>query len=311
MDRKASHRTTDVGDQHALDEPCADTVLCVGYFNERIATQNHELVDIMRRELPFARGNPFVSLHLVHHPCFNLGSAPGGDVVVLNITLYQMYISSWFSSRQASQCGRNVSQGHLEDTKKLSRDYDKLDRDHKKLLDNCKELDSDRQKLLEHCKQLEHFNRELQKEKNDAERHINELAAERDELAERLTELRQMLVHAPGNNVSDSAIIQGFTNLRSQILGLVKQTWNVKVKEGINPDELTAMQRDFFQNLYTGDGVDWKCPHERLRFAVSHFLNNIIFCRRPYFLRLDYKQLEDRLGIVENAMWDSCPSEGM
>lgn len=158
--------------------------------------------------------------------------------------------------------------------------------------------------------QLVNANQTHLKEKNDAKTCIDKLRAEKSELTENLNRLRQMLVPASENHISDSEIIQKFTNLRSQIQGLVRQTWNMKLKQEMGFHASEAQKR-FFGGLWTGDDVHWKCPYERLRCAVFTHLDDYIFDSRSYFLKPEFAALDDALGISEKDMWNSCSTGGM
>lgn len=240
---------------------------------------------------------------------------------MLNTILPQF--ASFFHIVQASAAEDTWS------TENSSRDHN----EHKRVLEQCKKLEGTNQRLRtkktamghhidefmavgkKRGEELDQIKGQLQKEKNATGRLITELnneRARRTELEQRLNELRQMLVHTPDNNISDSAIIHQYLRLRSRIPGLVKQTWKVELKEGAKFDELSATRGGFFDGLYAGNGGYWKhCPHELLGLAVFALLNETVFSCRPYFLHPDHKCLEEALGDVEGAMWKFCPSEGM
>lgn len=200
------------------------------------------------------------------------------------------------------------------------RDYDKLSRENQDLQKECnklRELNADIQREKDFAeRQIADLNADIARRNgleqymrralDAAEHRVNESNAKIEELQKRATELRQMLVHAPYNNVSDSAIVHKYMQLRSHIVGLVKQTWNVKAKEEININELSARQRHIFEGLYPGSGVERKCTYERLVLGVFFLLNRMVFDCSPYFLQPAHKPIECHLRAAEQSMTGAC-----
>lgn len=147
------------------------------------------------------------------------------------------------------------------------------------------------------------------KERDDAILQVNKLMTEKAQLTENLSNLRQILVPASDNHINDSEIIQTFTKLRSQINTLVRQTWKMEVNRGMY-DHAHPEDAKFFHGLLRGNDVLWKCPYERLRFAVFSFLNSFIFRCRSYFLNEACGRLDKNLGAAEEQMWNSCSAGG-
>lgn len=136
-----------------------------------------------------------------------------------------------------------------------------------------------------------------------------QLATDKVELTERLATLRQMLVPVSENQISDTDIVCKFGSLRNQILSLVRQNWEVRLKQDV---ELSEGQAHFFRDLAndTGDLL-WKLrPYEKLRAAVFVILQAEIFGVYPYLLDEASGHLCSHLESAEAALWRVVRSSG-
>lgn len=139
-------------------------------------------------------------------------------------------------------------------------------------------------------------------EKQDFRKEIARLNEHIKTLTLTSDQLRQMLVPVSEKQVSDSDVVSRFTNLRSSIVALVRQTWKLALREDFVPSLVPSHERYFFKSphLFT---------YDRLRFLVFLTIHAIIFDSQSYFLRDNLEQFEQHIQAVEKNLYRNL-SEG-
>lgn len=141
---------------------------------------------------------------------------------------------------------------------------------------------------------------------NTARQELSYERTKNEEQRERMASLRQMLVPATEDQVSDTEIMQRFTALRSLVFRLVKGTWSMKFKDKLRDSDVSDNQHSFFAPFVGGD-PKWKTLHNHLRHFIFNHLCLSALDRRRYFLHENCKWLDEQLETTETNMWDSLP----
>lgn len=114
-------------------------------------------------------------------------------------------------------------------------------------------------------------------------------------LSEKNAQLRQIIVPASEKQVIDADVVRKFAGLRSNILALVRQTWTLQLRGGIDLRTLSADQQHAFKLNFT-------LTYDRLRFVVFIILQQNIFQSQNYFLGKRFEKLEDFIRQAEKQM---------
>ncbi|KAG6355051.1 hypothetical protein INS49_004132 [Diaporthe citri] len=149
---------------------------------------------------------------------------------------------------------------------------------------------------IEHLEsKIEAMEQQHEAEKENSLEEIARLNEQINDLGQTNDRLRQMLVPVSGKQTLDAEVVTKFVSLRMSILGLVRQTWTTKLRDGIDLRRLSGYQREFFRSNHP-------ITHNRLRFLVFSLVHGNILGSQGYFLGDGFEQLGQLLLSAEREL---------